>query len=289
MDFGNFTITKREVLFSLVIVFVMIGIGFLINGAIQNNIAEKNEYYYKAAKITEPDMFQHALKTDGGEALVYGEFMVTDPVTAEALTGKYLYIEKVQEQYNMHTRIVTHTDSDGNSYTTTETYYEWDHDDSEEIIAKKIQFMGSEFLVDQFDVGWSHVETLNTETVSKKYHKLLVDRNDSYLYEDGSGWESVGDHRWYFNVVPMEFSGTILADLRDDNVYNVNNKDQRIGIAFNRNIDEVLKTTLSSEKNVAIVFWSIWVLLLVGAMFLFFFIDNPWLEDEARARRKVHF
>lgn len=36
MEFGDFTITKREILVSIAITFILIGIGFLISSAIQN-------------------------------------------------------------------------------------------------------------------------------------------------------------------------------------------------------------------------------------------------------------
>jgi hypothetical protein len=37
-----------------------------------------------------------------------------EPVTYPEIGGEYLYVEKVEEHYTMHTRTVTTTDSKGN-------------------------------------------------------------------------------------------------------------------------------------------------------------------------------
>lgn len=50
-------ITKREVLASVSIVAVMLLIGFLISGKIQNVIMDDNERYNKAVKIEDEELF----------------------------------------------------------------------------------------------------------------------------------------------------------------------------------------------------------------------------------------
>jgi hypothetical protein len=235
-------------------------------------------------------MFQHALNTDGGDALIYGKFTTVDPVKMPELKGEYLYIEKIREQYNMHTRTVTHSNGNGGTYTTIEIYYTWDYDGSEEVKAKTLKFMGSEFPTDRFSVGGSYEVELNKDTVSKKYKKMLVGGwSGNYLYEDCKGWDNVGDHRWYFHAIDTEFSGTILADLKDHDMFNINGKDQKIDVLLQQTINDVLESRIQSEKTASIVFWIFWGLLTGGAIFAFYYIDNPWLEDEARERRKYRF
>lgn len=50
-DFGDFEITKREILASISIIAVMLLIGFTISGRISNYILDRNEKYNKAIKI----------------------------------------------------------------------------------------------------------------------------------------------------------------------------------------------------------------------------------------------
>lgn len=57
-DFGDFEITKREILASISIVAVMILFGILISSKISEYQMDKNEIYNKAVKIENSEMFQ---------------------------------------------------------------------------------------------------------------------------------------------------------------------------------------------------------------------------------------
>ena len=50
-DFGDFKITKREILASIFIIAVMILFGILISSKISEHQMDKNEIYNKAVKI----------------------------------------------------------------------------------------------------------------------------------------------------------------------------------------------------------------------------------------------
>ena len=60
-----------------------------------------------------------------------------------------MWIEKVEEHYNPHTRTVTKTRKNAQgkteTYTETEVYYSWDYYDSWEKHSSRIQFCGQEF------------------------------------------------------------------------------------------------------------------------------------------------
>ena len=51
LNFGDFEITKREILASVSIIAVMFLIGVLISGKISEHQMDKNEVYNKAVKI----------------------------------------------------------------------------------------------------------------------------------------------------------------------------------------------------------------------------------------------
>ena len=115
-------ITKRECVASVTIVAVMMIIGFLVAGRIDSWQIQKNSEYYAALQITDPEQFRYGMDTSVGKAFVYGELQAVDPVTYPEIGCAYLYVEKVEEHYNMHTRTVTETDSKGHTHTRTEVY-----------------------------------------------------------------------------------------------------------------------------------------------------------------------
>lgn len=63
-DFGDFEITKREILASISIIAVMLLIGFTISGRISNYILDRNEKYNKAIKIESSDLFEYGMKSN---------------------------------------------------------------------------------------------------------------------------------------------------------------------------------------------------------------------------------
>lgn len=131
-DFGDFEITKREILASISIIAMMLLIGFVISGRISNYILDRNEKYNKAIKIESSELFEYGMRTNVGYAFVYGNLKAVDTVSYPEINGEYMYIEKIEEHYNMHTRTVTTTDSKGKTHTKTETYWSWDYAGSEE-------------------------------------------------------------------------------------------------------------------------------------------------------------
>lgn len=65
-DFGDFEITKREILASISIIAVMLLIGVLISAKISEHQMDKNEIYNKAVKIDNQELFQYGMDTNVG-------------------------------------------------------------------------------------------------------------------------------------------------------------------------------------------------------------------------------
>ena len=77
----DFEITKREVLASISIVAVLLLIGVLISGKIEESQTDKNAVYNKAIKIDSKDLFEYGMRTNIGNAFVYGDLVAVDSVT----------------------------------------------------------------------------------------------------------------------------------------------------------------------------------------------------------------
>ena len=67
-NFGDFEITKREILASVSIIAVLLLIGFIISGKISDHLMDKNEKYNKAVKIEDQELFEYGMRTDIGNA-----------------------------------------------------------------------------------------------------------------------------------------------------------------------------------------------------------------------------
>ena len=104
---GQFEITLKEIIASVSIIAVMLLIGFIMSGKIENWQMDKNAEYYKAAKITDPEMFRYGLETNLGDAFAYGTLKAEEPVTYPEIGGEYLYIKKEKECKAFFRKILT--------------------------------------------------------------------------------------------------------------------------------------------------------------------------------------
>ena len=245
-DFGNFEITKREIIASISIIAVMILIGVLISGKISEHQIEENEKYNKAVKIENTDLFQYGMNTNVGNAFVYGDLEAVDTVTYPEISGEYMYVEKVKERYTEHTRRVAHTktvNGKTQKYYTTETYWTWDRVGSEDIKCKEISFCGITFKSNKFDISYAdYIDTI---------------KKSSYV-------------RYKYYGTGTKFTGTIFTELKDKTISDNTN------FYNNMNIEETVERLESGSGE--IVFWILWIILMVVCIFGFYYLDNKWLE-----------
>ena len=197
-DFGDFEITKREILASISIIAMMLLIGFVISGRISNYILDRNEKYNKAIKIESSDLFEYGMRTNVGYAFVYGDLKAVDTVSYPEINGEYMYIEKIEEHYNMHTRTVTTTDSKGKTHTRTETYWSWDYAGSEEQRCSEITFLGHSHVRHKY----YGVNTQYTGTIFTELRDKTISDNSPF-YEDSTIDETIdyletGFELWMF-------------------------------------------------------------------------------------------
>ena len=244
-DFGDFTITQREIIASVSIIAVMILIGVLISGKISEHQMDKNEMYNKAVKIDSTELFQYGMDTNVGNAFVYGDLEVVDPVTYPEIGGEYMSIEKVKEEYTKHTRTVTYKDSNGKTKTKKETYWTWDKVDSEELNCSKVKFLGIEF---------------NYGQIYDPYENQI-----EIIYDD-----SDNDIRYVYYGSGTKYTGTIFTELKNKTISS-NTK-----FYNGMNIEETIEYVQAGGGE--IIFWIFWIIFIGFVVFGFFYIDNKWLE-----------
>lgn len=242
-DFGDFEITKREILASISIIAVMLLVGVLISGVISERQMDKNEIYNKAAKIESKDLFQYGMNTNVGNAFVYGKLKAVDTVTYPEIGGEYMYVEKVKEKYTMHTRTVTYTDSKGKTHSRTEIYWTWDRVGSEEIKCKEISFCGVTFDSKKFKIP------------PTQYIRKI--KESSHI-------------RYVYYGTKTKFKGTIFADLRNKTI------PDSTEFYNGKNIEETIKRLESNGGEV--IFWIVWIILIAVCVFWFYYKENKWLD-----------
>jgi hypothetical protein len=241
-------ITKREILASIAIVCVMLLIGLLISSAIHESLMDAYQEYNTALQIdNDKETFKYGMKTNIGNAFVYGDLKTVDTVTFDEIGGEYSYVKKVKERYTRHTRTVTKTrvvNGKTQSYTTTETYWTWDTIDSWEKHSEKIAFLNVEFDYGTIDFPSSEYITTIRESSNIRY-------------------------KYYGS--PTECEGTLCAKLENNTIANVS-------FYNNKTIAQVMESLESKWQLV--LFWIGWVILMGGSVAGFYYIDNQWLEDK---------
>lgn len=239
-------IKRREIVFSVIIIAVMLVIGFFISNEIHQSLLEKYQEYDTAVQIDSEELFRHGMRTSVGNAFAYGDLIALDPVTYSEIEGEYSYIRKEEQEYRMHSRIVTETymDLKGNAKTRTKTeyYWTWDTMRTENKTSTKISFLNVEFEYGKIPFPSSH----QIKTLSTGYHK----RNVYYGTE-------------------TEFQGTIFTNLKENTI----NK-----TSFYRN--QTIKDTIDDLETgyQLVIFWICWIILISVIVVVFYYLENKWLD-----------
>lgn len=237
-DIGDIRVTKRELLVSVTIIAIMLLLGFVIAGKIEASQVDKNAEYYKAAQITDSEIFRYGMNTSIGNAFAYGTLEPVDTVTFSEIGGQYMYVEKVEEHYNRHTRTVR-----SGKITTVKTYYTWDFAGREEVYSQKIRFCGVE-------MDYSKIQQLDTDyidTINQSNHV-----------------------RFKYYGCKGPYTGTIYTDLRDGTM------SDNSPFYENQEISQVVEHLTSGHE--IIIFWIVWLIVTGIAVFGFCYFKKDWLE-----------
>lgn len=239
---GEFEITKREIIASVSIIAVLLLIGVLISGKISEYQIDMNEIYNKSVKITDPELFEYGMRTNIGNAFVYGDLEAIDTVTYPEIGGEYMYVEKVEEKYTMHTRTVT-TTINGKTHTRTETYWSWDHVGSESIMCKELSFCGVIF--DSWKIEIPDADYIGTI------------KESSHI-------------RYKYYGTKTKYKGTIFSELKDKTI------SDHTSFYKNMTIEETVDHLESG--GLVVIFWFFWLIFIAACVYGFYYIDNKWLE-----------
>lgn len=244
-------IKPREILVSVIIALVMFAVGIAIHNAIQRRVTCTAEIYATATIIQDPEQFRYGMKTNFGNALLYGSVTSEESVTFDEIGGGFLCIRKVREDYVEHTR--KYTDKNGKKHT--ETYHSWDYISSQSRNVKNITFLDCDFLYSQIDMPMYRLNLTEAGVRNK----------GNYIYRGLST-------RYYYSVTVNGITGTLFANLRNGTI---NNQSSLYGY---KTPQQVITDKQGAGAWVAVVFLVLWIAGIGGVVYGFCYLKNRWLD-----------
>ena len=248
---NDFVITKREILFSTIIVCVMIGLGVWISNPILTSASESALKTVSSVTVSDSSKFSYIKRTNAGDFLAEGRMYTIKPVYLTELDGCYMKIKKVKEKYTRHVRHYTTSDGKGHVRHHTSTYWSWDVVHRDEFTADSVLFLGKIFALKNidYDVPCDYKET---------------QKESSHI-------------RYKYYVHPTSVRG-VMAGVCDNKSYN--------GLEFTRGTT-IAKEIENADKRLnraPVIFWVLWSILTLVLVGLFYYFDNNWLEDENKPK-----
>ncbi len=240
-------VTKREVLASVGIAAIMVIVGLFLSQKIWQAKLDGDDIYQKAAQITEQELFQYGMRTDLGNAFVYGELAAVDTVSYPEIGGEYMAVEKVEERYTKHAKKVRHTRKKPNgqteTYYTTENTWTWDQVSSEGMKCKEISFCGAVFPSAKIQIpGMEYIDTIRESSKT----------------------------RYKYYGAAAKYAGTVFTELKDGTIPE--------GSPFYPEKDiEAAKKDLESQDGRP-VFWIAWAGLTALLVYGFCKMENRWMN-----------
>ncbi len=260
-------ITKGEISIIVIAFVVWTLLAVVFNNMIKNHTLKANEKYYKAIQIdNDESLFEYAVRTDSGNALVHGNLSAVDTVTIPEITGEYLAVRIEIEKYVQKSKIVEKKDNNGKTIRKKKTWEEWEYYSSSTKTSNDVEFLGIEFPYSKFNIGCFEAVELS-ENISPEYSEKV---KWGKLYEGSTFFERIGDLRYTFFVIPKTKEVTIFTKLKDKNIYDVK--------VHYKTIPEVMEG-IEKYKNVPnIIFTILWYVLFVGGAYYFAMQRNAWID-----------
>ena len=244
---GEWRLTVREAAFSVFIAGAMAFAGFFVAGAIDKSVKDDQLKYRQAPELASDAEFEHAMRTDVGNAFASGKFETLDPVSYDNLPGKHLAVFADYQHYTRHTRVVHYTTGSGKNlrhHTRLEHYWTWDTVRTDSRKASRVRYCGSEFGREKFRYGH----------VGSGSHTHRIDSDD----------------RIVFTTKPASFSATVFSEFRDSTL--------KTGTELIPGTTPAkLREELTASHAVGL-FWAAWALLTGLVVFGFVYAENEWLE-----------
>ena len=269
--YRNEPYSSDEKKMTLLICAIAVVVSLVISFVVVGSTSKKINNYESAVKISSNEQFKYAVETQYSGGLFGNGIVEMNPVTNSKLSVPFGKIIDITERYTMHTRQVCNGyDKDGHcTGYRTEIYYEWDRESTNVTISDTLTFMGKEFPTNQIGVKEKERLNLDSSNVSSEW---IEKTKWNYIYEENPFWESVGDLRHYYEVVPVVFMGTLYVRSNSNGYINELGKPCGCEITA-KTPEEIIKSAKSGRFFIQFVFPFL-LPLLVGVGLVLYFYNN---------------
>ena len=244
------TITRREILFSLTILAIMVGFGVWISSSMLSSSSERYLDKVSCVSVTDASEFDYIGMTGAGRFVAEGTLSAIDVVGLPELPRQYSFIRKVKEEYRCHTETYTTTDSKGKTTTHTREYYSWDEVEHWDYAAENVKFLGKKF---------------KAKNVFPFEHHT---RRDTIIKVDRGWFEP--KTRFVYYTCPVSHKG-IITGVAEDNKY----KEMRF--QEGKTIQWYFQDAESELNTCPFGFWTLWLILTAVIIAGFYSLENEWL------------
>jgi len=239
-------VKPREILFSVMIMSFMVGIGVWLQNIVLKSEYEKNMEVISSVKVNTPDEFSYIKRTDVGRFIAEGSITPVKPVSISDIDGEYMTIRKTTERYTHHTRIV-HVRVGKSTVPQIQHYWTWDVIHTDDFNPDSVIFLGQRIVFNdvRLHIDEKHVATINESN------------NIRYIY----------------HVRQLSTDGAMTGICENKSYNNLSFKE-------GKTIEGIIKSSENKSTIMTALFWILWNILMAGVIFLFYSLENEWLEDK---------
>lgn len=269
---------------SILIFLLSLFLGIIISNGIEDAFVGKNDKYKTAVHLDTDSLFNHALTTHAGYAMINADVEAVDSVTLEELDGDFVYIEKIKQRYTQHTRIVSYscgTSKAPRTCTRTETYWTWD-------TVKRNTYHIDNYTINGYTVDFDEIEHYSETRAGDSIVGDSIDgapvRSSMF---SGTRWFEVNKgffssrYRYGYNVVKLEDveDGSMFVNFVDGNM---EPGDSRYDAYEDLTLEELAVELENSPVGFQILSWVLVIGLTGGGIYGFVYLDNDWLHGNKK-------
>lgn len=260
---------------ALIAVFVTGSIGYVLSNDYVSERSQQATYYQTMQVANDKARMEYLMKTGAGRTGINWATIKTDkPVSLDELTGQYQLIKRTKEEYTMHTRTYTTTDSKGHSTTHMETYWTWDYAGSESKQSENVFIDGVKTKSSKIDLP----------TKDLKLKKKMFNNKITYgIFFKHEGWISGNDYytdsytRYSYEYTPVITKYTIFANLKNKQILPL--KNESMIETYDKSVSQVKNQYNQTARNAKKSYIIVVVISIVVGLVVIFTYDRLQFDD----------